>query len=109
METESLTHKIHNVVVEFELGPMFKHGLECSACTLGSFYLRNCQDLIWIHERIWSLHLNDSINKCNAPSGALGSPTWTREVTQGNSEGSWFKVYPSTRDSGEGSEVKVNV
>jgi hypothetical protein len=27
-------------------------------------------------------------NLCNAPSGALGSPTWTREVTQGNSEGS---------------------
>jgi len=29
-----------------------------------------------------------SESKCNAPSGALGSPTWMREVTQGNSEGS---------------------
>jgi len=28
---------------------------------------------------------------CNAPSGALGSPTWTREVTQGNHEGSRFQ------------------
>jgi hypothetical protein len=25
---------------------------------------------------------------CNAPSGALGSPTWTHEVMQGNSKGS---------------------
>ena len=68
---ESLTHKIHDVVVEFELGPVFKHGLECSACTLGSFYLRNCQDLIRIHERIWSLHLNDSINENMIPTHSL--------------------------------------
>jgi hypothetical protein len=27
-------------------------------------------------------------NLCNAPSRALGGPTWTCEVTQGNSEGS---------------------
>ena len=27
---------------------------------------------------------------CNTPSGVLGSPTWTREVTQGNSEGMRF-------------------
>jgi hypothetical protein len=28
---------------------------------------------------------------CNAPSGALGSLTWTHKVTQGNSKGSGFK------------------
>ena len=46
---------------------------------------------------------------CNAPSGALGSPTWMREVTQGNSKGTGFSEDPSTQDSGEGSEVKVEV
>jgi hypothetical protein len=46
---------------------------------------------------------------CNAPSGALGSPTWAREVMQGNSEGSGFKEDPRTQDSGEGSGVKVEV
>jgi hypothetical protein len=46
---------------------------------------------------------------CNAPSGALGSPTWTREVTQGNSEGTGFSEDPSAQDSDEGSEVKVEV
>ena len=46
---------------------------------------------------------------CNAPSGALGSPTWTREVTQGNSEGTGFSDDPSTQDNGKGSEVKVEV
>jgi hypothetical protein len=33
-------------------------------------------------------HLEES---CNAPSGALDGPTWTREVTQGNHEGSRFQ------------------
>jgi hypothetical protein len=47
--------------------------------------------------------------KCNAPSGALGSPTWTRGVTQGNSEGTGFNGGPSVQDSGEGSEVKEEV
>ena len=46
---------------------------------------------------------------CNAPSGALGSPTWMREVTQGNSKGTGFNEDPSTQDSGKGSEVKVEV
>jgi hypothetical protein len=46
---------------------------------------------------------------CNAPSGALGSPTWTHEVTQGNSEGTRFNGDPSMQDSGKGSEVKVEV
>ena len=34
---------------------------------------------------------------CNAPSGALGSPTWTCEVTQGNSEGSRVQAQPEIR------------
>ena len=46
---------------------------------------------------------------CNAPSGALGSPTRTCEVTQGNSEGTGFSGDPSAQDSGEGSRVKVEV
>jgi hypothetical protein len=46
-----------------------------------------------------------SNGQCNAPSGALGSPTRTREVTRGNSEGTGFNREPSTRDSGEGSGV----
>jgi hypothetical protein len=46
---------------------------------------------------------------CNAPSGALGSLTWTHEVTQGNSEGTGFSEDPSTQDSGEGLEVKGEV
>ena len=39
----------------------------------------------------------------------LGSPTWMREVTQGNSEGMGFSEDPSAQDSGEGSEVKVEM
>jgi hypothetical protein len=46
---------------------------------------------------------------CNAPSRALGSPMGMCEVTQGNSEGTGFGEDPSTQDSGEGSEVKVEV
>jgi hypothetical protein len=53
--------------------------------------------------------LQRSVPDCNTPSGALGSPTWTREVTQGNSEGTGFGEDPSTQDSGEGSEAKVGV
>jgi len=54
-------------------------------------------------------HVASKCRKCNAPSGALGSPTWTREVTQGNSEGTGFSEDPSAQDSGKGSEVKVEV
>ena len=43
---------------------------------------------------------------CNAPSGALGSPTWMRGVMQGNSKGSGFSEDLSAQDSGEGSKVK---
>jgi hypothetical protein len=46
---------------------------------------------------------------CNAPSGALGSPTWTCGVTQGNSEGTGFSEDLSVQDSGEGSKVKGEV
>jgi hypothetical protein len=39
---------------------------------------------------------------CNAPSGALGSPMWTREVTQGNSEGTGFSEDPSMQNGDKG-------
>ncbi len=44
-EMELLTHEIHNIVVKFNLRPIFKHRLECGTHTLCSFCLRNCQDL----------------------------------------------------------------
>ena len=47
--------------------------------------------------------------KCNAPSGVLGSPTWTHEVMQGNSKGTGFSEDPSVHNSSEGSEIKVEV
>jgi hypothetical protein len=46
---------------------------------------------------------------CNAPSGVLGSPTWTCRVTQGNSKGMGFSEDPSAEDSSKGLEVKVEV
>ena len=46
---------------------------------------------------------------CNTPSGVLGSPMWTCEVTQGNSKGTGFSNDPSTQDNGKASEVKVEV
>jgi hypothetical protein len=46
---------------------------------------------------------------CNAPSGALGSPTWTHEVTQGNSKGTGFSEDPSAQSSNEGLGIKVEV
>jgi hypothetical protein len=46
---------------------------------------------------------------CNTLSRALGSPPWMREVMQGNSEDMGSSEDPSMQDSGEGSEVKVEI
>ena len=45
----------------------------------------------------------------NTPSGALGSLMRTREVMQGNSEGTGFSEDLSMQDSGKGSRIKVEV
>jgi hypothetical protein len=59
--TVSLTREIHDVVVELDLGPVFKHGLERGARALRSFRPRNRQDLVRIHERIRSLRAHATV------------------------------------------------
>jgi hypothetical protein len=78
---------------------------------LRQFYqMTNLSEMGWILGiRIIQDCEKGTLTLCNAPSGALGSPTRTRGVTQGNSEGTGFSEDPSTQDSGEGSGVEVEV
>ncbi len=54
-ETTALTGKIHNVMVEFDLGPVFEHGLERGTGTFRSFHLRDRHDFVWVHDGIGTL------------------------------------------------------
>jgi hypothetical protein len=43
-ETTVLTGKIHNVMIEFDFGPVFEHGQERGTGTSRSFHLRDRHD-----------------------------------------------------------------
>ena len=54
-ESTALTGKIHNVVIEFDLGPVFEHGLERGNGTFRSFRLRDRHNFVWVHDSIGTL------------------------------------------------------
>jgi hypothetical protein len=41
---------IHDVVIEFDFGPVFEHGLERGTGTFRSFHLRDRHDFVWVHD-----------------------------------------------------------
>jgi len=51
----ALTGKIYNVVIEFDFGPVFEHGLERGTGTFRSFRLRDRHDSVWVHDGIGTL------------------------------------------------------
>lgn len=53
--TTELTGKVHNVVIEFDLGPVFENGLERGTGTFRSFHLRDRHCFVWVHDGIGTL------------------------------------------------------
>lgn len=51
----ALTGKIHDIVIEFNSGPVLEHGLERGTSPLRSFRLRNRHGLVWVHKGIGTL------------------------------------------------------
>jgi hypothetical protein len=62
-ETAALTGKIHNVVIEFDFGPVFEHGLERGTGTFRSFRLRDRDDFVWVHDRIGTLRKRNKVRE----------------------------------------------
>ena len=54
-ETTALTGKIHNVVIGFDFGPVFKHGQERGTGTSRSFHLKDRHDFAWVHDGMGTL------------------------------------------------------
>jgi hypothetical protein len=42
-------------MVEFDLGPVLEHGLECGNGTFRGFRLRDRHDFVWVHDGIGTL------------------------------------------------------
>ena len=54
-ERTALTCKIYNVVIEFNFGPVFEHGLERGTGTFRSFRLRDGHNFVWVHDGVGTL------------------------------------------------------
>ena len=54
-ETTALTSKIYNVVIKFNFGPVFEHGLERGTGTFRSFHSRDRHDFVWVHDGMGTL------------------------------------------------------
>lgn len=54
-EMTALTGKIHNIVIKFDFGPVFEHGLERGTGTFRSFRLRDRNYFVWVHDGIGTL------------------------------------------------------